>query len=125
MERIIKQDITEHGNYMYGTLDSVDFTEAGVMVDEKTGKKTPFGDSVKLKFLMDSVRLKKLGGVDVEQKSTNSYVVSIPCTASDLPEIYSKYLKLEKTDMFITYYPSNNFGFKVISEDKIKLVQVK
>ena len=41
-------EVVEHGNYLYGTLDGLDFVVSGIMQDTKK----PYPASLKLKFIM-------------------------------------------------------------------------
>ena len=40
--------LQEHGNFIYGTLDGIDFTASGIMADTRK----PYGASIRLKFIM-------------------------------------------------------------------------
>jgi len=40
--------VVEHGNYLYGTLDGLDFVASGIMQDTKK----PYSASLKLKFII-------------------------------------------------------------------------
>lgn len=55
MEKTVQNNIkpvqlTEHGNFLYGTLDGVDFVASGIMQDTKK----PYGASIRLKFITNN-----------------------------------------------------------------------
>ena len=118
-----KVEIISHGNYLYGTLDSVDFTSSGVMVNESTNQKQEYGASLKLKLLIEATYLKNLNGVNVPIKSTISQIVKIPTEDKDLPKLLAKYEAIKGKDLLVHYFAGDNFSFKVLGEDSITEVK--
>lgn len=118
-----KVTIIEHGNYLYGKLDSVDFTGSGVMINEQTNQKQAYGASLKLKLLIESIKMKNLNGVDIPIKSTVSQIVKIPTEDKELPALMAKYEALRGKDLLIHYFAGDNFSFKVLDEESIKEIK--
>jgi len=118
-----KVTIIEHGNYLYGKLDSVDFTGSGVMINEQTNQKQAYGASLKLKLLIESIKMKNLNGTDVPLKSTVSQIVKIPTEDKDLPKLLAKYEALKSKDLLVHYFAGDNFNFKVLGEESIKEIK--
>jgi len=118
-----KVEIVAHGNYVYGTLDSVDFTASGVMINETTNAKQEYGASLKLKLLVEATYIKKLNGTDVPLKSTVSQIVKIPTEDKDLPKLLAKYEALKGKDLLVHYFAGDNFNFKVLGEDSIREIK--
>lgn len=123
MEKNKKVEIIAHGNYLYGQLDSVDFTGSGVMVNEGTQQKQAYGASLKLKLLIESVKMKDLNGVNIPIKSTVSQIVKIPTEDKELPALMAKYEALRGKDLLIHYFAGDNFSFKVLDEESIKEIK--
>lgn len=81
--------LVEHGTFMYGKLDELDFTKAGKGVDEK-GKEFSYGHSVKLKFIATKMVEKELNGKTILNPRTVFEYMTIACESED--EIEEKYI---------------------------------
>ena len=79
--------VKEHGNFIYGTLDGVDFVASGII--KETGN--PYSASVKLKFIMKSTVMKEIGGQQIPTVRANSQVIKIQCKDEELPTLALKY----------------------------------
>lgn len=115
--------INKHGNYLYATLDGVDFVVAGVMYNEKTNQKTNFGASVKLKFIIQSTILKNVNGMSIPTLRANSIIVSIPTTDDKIPALVQKYNAMIGQDLFIDYNMTD--GQKVSIQDEKEILEIK
>jgi len=80
--------LMEHGTFMYGKLDELDFTPAGKGVDDK-GKDFSYGHSVKLKFIATKIVEKELNGRTIQQPKTVFEYMTIACDSEE--EIEEKY----------------------------------
>ena len=94
-----KVEISEHGNYILGTLDGIDFVASGVI--KETGK--PFPSSVRLKFIMKTKIIKTLNGVDMPITKAMSQTVKLICSDDKLMHLVQKYNQLVGKDLFIKY----------------------
>ena len=94
-----KVEISEHGNYILGTLDGIDFVASGIMQDTKK----PYGASLRLKFIMKTKVIKTLNGVDMPITKSMSQTVKLPCTDDKLVHLVQKYNQLVGKDLFIKY----------------------
>ncbi len=115
--------INKHGNYLYATLDGVDFTVAGVMFNEKSGLKNNYGASVKLKFIIQSTIIKNVNGMSIPTLRANSIIVSIPTTDDKIPAIVQKYNSMIGQDLFIDYNLTD--GHKVSIQDEKEILEIK
>ena len=93
-----KVEISEHGNYILGTLDGIDFVTSGVLQDGK-----PYSASLRLKFIMKTKLIKNLNGVDMPITKAMSQTVKLPCTDDKLIHLVQKYNQLVGKDLFIKY----------------------
>ena len=94
-----KVEISEHGNYILGTLDGIDFVASGVI--KETGK--PFPSSLRLKFIMKTKVIKTLNGVDMPITKAMSQTVKLICSDDKLMHLVQKYNLLVGKDLFIKY----------------------
>lgn len=88
--------LTEHGNFLYGTLDGIDFTASGIMQDTKR----PYGASIRLKFIMKSTFFKELNGIKIPILRATSQIVKLPTTDDKLAALVQKYNELVGKDLF-------------------------
>ncbi|MGB7402122.1 MAG: hypothetical protein WA916_06055 [Arcobacter sp.] len=105
--------LTEHGNYLFGTLDGVDFVARGVM----EGK--PYPASVKLKFITRITRTKTVNNIEIPTKSAISQIIRIPTVDENLPSMALKYNDLIGQDLLINYTTIDNNTFNVDDENGI------
>jgi hypothetical protein len=80
--------LAEHGTFMFGKLDELDFTKKGTGTSND-GKPISWGHSVKLKFISTKIVEKELLGETIEQKKTVFEYMTISCDSED--EIQEKY----------------------------------
>lgn len=113
-----KVEITEHGNYLFGSIDGVDFVQSGTL---ENGQK--YGASVKLKFITKVNVIKKVLGTDVVTKKALSQIIKIPTTDTDLPSLIAKYNTLIGQDLLINYSTADNHTFTV--NDEKDLIPIK
>lgn len=111
--------ILEHGNYLYGTLDGLDFVASGVMQDTKK----PYSASLKLKFIMKSTFLKDLNGVSIPTQRVTSQIVRIPTTDDKLPQLVAKYNELVGQNLFISYNAKD--GEVINIQDEKEIIEIK
>lgn len=111
--------ILEHGNYLYGTLDGLDFVASGIMQDTKK----PYSASLKLKFIMKSTFLKDLNGVSIPTQRVTSQIVRIPTTDDKLPQLVAKYNELVGKDLFINYNAKD--GEVINIQDEKEIIEIK
>jgi hypothetical protein len=88
VKRIKTPLLVEHGTFMYGKLDELDFTKAGKGVDDN-GKEFSYGHSVKLKFIATKMVEKELNGRTIQQPKTVFEYMTIACESEE--EIEQKY----------------------------------
>lgn len=93
-----KVEISEHGNYILGTLDGIDFVTSGVLQDGK-----PYSASLRLKFIMKTKVIKTLNGVDMPITKAMSQTVKLLCSDDKLVHLVQKYNLLVGKDLFIKY----------------------
>ena len=93
-----KVEISEHGNYILGTLDGIDFVTSGVLQDGK-----PYPSSLRLKFIMKTKVIKTLNGVDMPITKAMSQTVKLLCSDDKLVHLIQKYNQLVGKDLFIKY----------------------
>jgi hypothetical protein len=94
-----KVEISEHGNYILGTLDGIDFVASGTI--QETGK--PYSASLRLKFIMKTKVIKTLNGVDMPITKAMSQTVKLLCSDDKLVHLVQKYNQLVGKDLFIKY----------------------
>jgi hypothetical protein len=94
-----KVEISEHGNYILGTLDGIDFVASGTI--QETGK--PYSASFRLKFIMKTKVIKTLNGVDMPITKAMSQTVKLLCSDDKLVHLVQKYNQLVGKDLFIKY----------------------
>ncbi|MFW2378147.1 hypothetical protein ACN4FU_05620 [Aliarcobacter butzleri] len=111
--------ITEHGNFLYGTLDGINFIPSGIMQDTKR----PYGASIQLKFIMKSTFLKELNGVKIPIQRASSQIVKLPTTDDKLPLLISKYNELVGKNLFINY--NSKDGDILNIQDENEIVEIK
>ena len=91
-----KVEISEHGNYILGTLDGIDFVTSGVLQDGK-----PYGASLRLKFIMKTKMIKTLNGVDMPITKAMSQTVKLLCSDDKLVHFVQKYNQLVVENEYI------------------------
>ena len=111
--------IKEHGNFLYGQLDGLDFVASGIMQDTKK----PYGASLKLKFIMKSVFHKELNGTSIPTQRVTSQIVRIPTTDDKLPQLVGKYNELVGKDLFINYNAKD--GEVITIQDEKEIIEIK
>lgn len=107
--------IAGHGNYLYGTLDGLDFVASGIMPDTKKA----YSASLKLKFIMKSIFLKELNGVQIPTQRVTSQIVRIPTTDDKLPQLVAKYNEMVGKDLFINYTARDGEVMTIQNENEI------
>lgn len=105
--------LTGHGNYLYGTLDGVDFVSSGIM-DNK-----PYPASVKLKFITRITKIKTVNNIEIPTKSAISQTIRIPTVDENLRKLALKYNDLIGQDLLINYATADNNTFNVDDENGI------
>lgn len=105
-------EINSHGNYVYGTLDGVDFVSSGKFENGQT-----YGASVKLKFIMKALKTKAVNGVDITTTTSNSQIIQIKCQDDDLQTLVHKYNELDGKELLINYSAQDGSRF-VINDEK-------
>ncbi|MCT7577656.1 hypothetical protein [Aliarcobacter butzleri] len=111
--------LTEHGNFLYGTLDGIDFTPSGIMQETKR----PYGASIRLKFIMKSTFFKELNGVKIPIQRATSQIVKLPTTDDKLTSLVQKYNELVGKDLFINY--NSKDGDILNIQDENEIVEIK
>ena len=112
-------EVVEHGNYLYGMLDGLDFVVSGIMQDSKK----PYSASLKLKFIMKSTFLKDLNGALIPTQRVTSQIVRIPTTDDKLLSLVQKYNELVGKDLFIKYYAKD--GEVINVQDEKEIIEIK
>lgn len=119
-ENLVKPiQLTQHGNYLYGTLDGLDFVPSGIMQETKK----PYSASIRLKFIMKSITLKDLNGVKIPVTRALSQVVRLPSTDEQLPNLISKYNALVGKDLLISY--NSKDGDVLNIQDENEIIEIK
>ncbi len=111
--------LTEHGNFLYGTLDGIDFVASGIMAETKR----PYGASIRLKFMMKSTFHKELNGVKIPFQRVTTQIVKFATTDEELPQLVAKYNALVGKDLFINYNSKDGDILNIQDEDEI--VEIK
>lgn len=111
--------LMEHGNFLYGTLDGIDFTASGIMQDTKR----PYGASIRLKFIMKSTFFKELNGVKIPILRATSQIVKLPTTDDKLASLVQKYNELVGKDLFINY--NSKDGDVLNIQDENEIIEIK
>ena len=111
--------LQEHGNFIYGTLDGIDFTASGIMQDTRK----PYGASIRLKFIMKSTFFKELNGVKIPILRAVTQIVRLPTTDDKLPQMVQKYNELVGKDLFINY--NSKDGDVLTIQDENEIIEVK
>ena len=111
--------LTEHGNFLYGTLDGIDFTPSGIMQETKR----PYGASIRLKVIMKSTFYKELNGVKIPIQRAISQIVKLPTTDDKLASLVQKYKELVGKDLFINY--NSKDGDILNIQDENEIVEIK
>lgn len=119
MSTVKPVQVKEHGNFLYGQLDGLDFVASGIMQDTKK----PYGASLKLKFIMKSTFLKDLNGVQIPTQRATSQIVRIPTTDDKLPQLVVKYNELVGKDLFINYISKD--GELINIQDEKEIIEIK
>lgn len=105
-------EIKEHGNYVYGTLDGVDFVSSGKFENGQT-----YGASIKLKFITKALKTRNVNGVDITTTVANSQIIQIKCQDDELANLVHKYNELDGKDLLINYSAQDGSRF-VINDEK-------
>ncbi len=111
--------LTEHGCYLYGTLDGIDFTASGVFPETKK----PYGASVKLKFIMKTLSHKELNGVKIPVQNARSVIVKLNTTDDKLPALVQKYNELVSKNLFVNYIPKDGDVLNI--DDENEIIEIK
>lgn len=111
--------IKEHGNFLYGTLDGLDFVPSGIMQDTKK----PYGASIRLKFIIKSTFIKELNGVQIPTQRATSQIMRIPTTDDKLPTQVAKYNELVGKDLLVNY--GGKDGDTFIVQDENEILEIK
>ena len=112
-------NLKEHGNFIYGTLDGVDFVASGIIKENNQA----YSASVKLKFIMKSTVTKELNGVSIPTVRANSQVIKIQCKDDELPKLALKYNDLVGKDLLINY--GGKDGDTFVIQDEKDIVNIK
>ena len=115
--------LKEHGNYIFATLDGVDFTASGVMVDKTTQVKSNYGASIKLKFIIKDTFFKEVNGIKISTMKANSVVIKIPTQDDKIPSLVAKYNSLISQDLFIKYNLTD--GHSITVQDENEIISIK
>ncbi|MEM3311877.1 MAG: hypothetical protein QW307_02135 [Thermoplasmata archaeon] len=117
----LKKEITikNHGNYILGTLDGIDFVASGIIGE--TGQH--YGASLKLKFIIKQTAFKKLNGVDLPYQRAVSQIIKLNTTDDELPALVSKYNNFVGKNLLISYTLRDGETVAVQSENEI--IEVK
>ena len=105
--------LTGHGNFLYGTLDGVDFVTSGVM------EGNPYPASVKLKFITKITKIKTVNNIEIPTLSAISQIIKIPTVDDNLRKLALKYNELIGQDLLINYATADNNTFTVGDENGI------
>lgn len=108
-------ELKEHGNYIYGTLDGIDFTASGIIQETKQ----PYGASLRLKFIIKSTAVKELNGIKIPYLKAITQVMRLPTTDTKLPELVQKYSLLVGKDLLINYSLKDGTTHTIDNEDEI------
>lgn len=119
MSQIKELSLKEHGNFIYGTLDGVDFVSSGVI--KETGN--AYSASIKLKFIMKSSVTKELNGVSIPTVRANSQIIKIQCKDEELPRLALKYNDLLEKDLLINY--GGKDGDTFVIQDEKDIINIK
>ncbi len=117
--------LPQHGTFMYGQLDELDFTVAGKGTDAQ-GKPIAWGNSVKLKFINEVVTQKELQGIKIDQKKTIFELLTITCDSED--EIAQKLAFFEPLKGQEILVPIENNKEKTtykINDEKLMIIDKK
>lgn len=112
-------NIKEHGNYIYGTLDGVDFVTKGIIAETKM----PYGASVKLKFIMKTYKSKEVNGIEIKTKTANSQILQIKCQDDELAALVNKYNELDGKDLLVNYGGKDGDTFLIYDEKDILIIK--
>ena len=110
-------NIKEHGNYLYGSLDGVDFVQSGTL---ENGQK--YGASVKLKFITKVTVVKNVAGIDIPTQKAISQIIKIPTTDDKLVELVHKYNDFIGKELLINYGTADNNTFSISATAEIKVI---
>lgn len=105
--------LNQHGNFIYGSLDGIDFVVSGVIQETKKA----YNASIKLKFIIKSTIMKEIGGQQIPTVRANSQIIKIQCKDEDLPRLALKYNDLIGKDLLINYGGKDGDTF-LIQDDK-------
>jgi hypothetical protein len=115
MSTVKPVQVKEHGNFLYGQLDGLDFVPSGIMQDTKK----PYSASIKLKFILKSTFLKELNSIKIPTQRATSQIVRIPTTDDKLPQLVAKYNELVGKDLFINYIAKDGEVINIQNENEI------
>lgn len=110
--------LKEHGNFIYGTLDGIDFTPSGIIQDTRQS----YGASVRLKFIMKSTSYKEVHGVKIPYLKSITQVMRLPTTDDKLAQMVQKYNDLVGKDLLINFSLKDGIALTVDSEDEIIVI---
>jgi len=115
-----KIELEEHGNFLYGSLDGVDFVASG-----KLENGTAYGASVKLKFITKIDVVKNVQGTEIKTKKAISQIIKLPTTDEQLALMVHKYNELIGKDLLLSYSTADNNIFQMQSDVSVKVVGEK
>lgn len=115
--------LKEHGNYIFATLDGVDFIASGLRYDEKLLKNVPYGASIKLKFIIKDTFFKEVNGIKIPTVKANSVLIKFATQDEKLPELVAKYNSLISQDLFIKYNLTD--GHSITVQDENEIISIK
>ena len=118
MEKAKEIKISEHGNYLYGSLDGVDFVQSGTLENG-----TKYGASVKLKFITKITVVKNVAGTDIPTLKAISQIIKVPCTDDKLAELVHKYNDYIGKDLLINYGTADNNTFSLSASAEIIVIK--
>lgn len=97
---------------VFGTVEGVDFVKSGVIFDENTGQKMPYGSSVSL-ILSQFVDIEKAG---IKTKTKRSFRVQIPVADDILEYEVNKYNAYIGKNIEAPFIPTEGQRFKLHGE---------
>lgn len=119
MSQIKPIQIQGHGNYIYGSLDGVDFVSSGIIQESKKA----YSASIKLKFIIKSTVMKEIAGQQIPTIRANSQIIKIQCKDEELPKLALKYNDLVGKDLLINYGGKDGDTFLIQDEKEILTIK--
>lgn len=119
MSQVKEIKLANHGNYIYGTLDAIDFVESGVIED----KNVKYSGSIKLKFIMKSTHMKKIGDKEIPTVRANSQIIKIQVKDEEIEALVLKYNELIGKDLLISYGGKDGDTFTIQDEKDVLTIK--